>query len=199
MQTSSSAAGDRFVQWYTSQASADLYVRVTGIATTVADYSVDYEVQAATEIVGPTIGGGSRTISTIGQTTINTDLWVYDGTRTAIANAGNDDESVAGGGAGTTSQSLLTRSYGISTFYLAISRDNLANSLASPADDDQRNGNVLDFPGAVATTDDASTTPDLDVVIDGTLVQPVPVPPRQVVFISFSVTTPVDLLEFGVE
>jgi hypothetical protein len=51
----------------------------------------------------------------------------------------------------------------------------------------------------VATSDDATTAPDLDVVIDGTLLQPVTVPPRQVLFIRFSVATPVELLDFGIE
>jgi hypothetical protein len=199
LQSSGSAVGDKFVQWYTAQASADLYVRVTGVSTTTDDYTLDYEVTPVTEIVGPTINGGSRTITTVGQTVIDTDLWVYDAARLAIPNYGNDDESVAGGGSGTTSQSLLTRTYGTSTFFLVLSRSNLANSLASFTDDDQRNGVVLDFPGAVATSDDATTAPDLDVVIDGTLLQPVTVPPRQVLFIRFSVATPVELLDFGIE
>jgi len=53
--------------------------------------------------------------------------------------------------------------------------------------------------GAIATSDDASTAPDLDVTIDGTLLQPATIPPRQVVFISFSVTTPVELLDFAID
>jgi hypothetical protein len=126
-QTSSAATTPaRFIQWYTSQAAGTLFVRVTGTAATTANYSLDYDVTPVTELTGPTIQPGTRTITTVGQTAVDTELWVYDSTRTAIVDYGNDD--TAGGG---SAQSTLTRPYAGGTFHLALSSFNFANNLGA--------------------------------------------------------------------
>ncbi|WP_440223945.1 hypothetical protein ACQQ2N_01715 [Dokdonella sp. MW10] len=168
----------RFIQWYTSEVPADVYVRVGGGAATTADYRLDYEVTPVTEIAGPDTAGGELTVTTVGQTTTDTDLWIYNGARSAVPDYGNDD--ITGG-----SQSRLVRTYAAGTYYVAVSNWNLANNLGSPADDSYRSGNVLDFPGAIVNS---STTANLSVntSIAGTAVPATRAGPYDVVFIRFT-------------
>jgi len=189
-----------FVQWYTSQASADIYVRITGTVGTPADYMLDYDVQLAPEIaLGASLAGGSITVSTVGQTGEDTDLWVYDMNRAAIPDAGNDDEFN-----GATLQSTLTRTYPPTgaTYYVGISTFNMGNNLPSPADDDYRNGNVLDFPGAIANNV-AATNQDVDLLFTDSggphPVSATKVGAFDVVFVSFFVALPVELMDFQIE
>jgi len=185
-----------FVQWYTSQAPADIYVRIVGTGATTGDYMLDYEVTIAPELIVFLING-PITVSTVGQTSEDTDLWIYDFTRTAIPDWGNDDEFN-----GPTLQSTLTRNYPSNFFYVAISTYNTGNNLPSPADDDFRNGNVLDFPGAIANNV-TTTNQDVDLVFtdsDG----PHPLSATKVgafdvVFVAMAVAFPVELMDFEVE
>ena len=88
-------APPRFIQWYTSEAPGSLYVRVNGGAATTADYSLDYEVQPVAEVVTNLhLAPFTYTFTTVGQSApqTDTDLWIYDSTRTAIVGFGNDDE-----------------------------------------------------------------------------------------------------------
>lgn len=182
LQTSSAATTPaRFVQWYTSEASGDIYVRVAGVAATTSDYSLDYEVQPVTELAGPSLPQATATITTVGQSApqTDTDLWVYDASRQPIPTFGNDDEF------GTTSLgSALTRDYAGDVYYLAISNFNIANNQASPADDDFRTGVVMDFPGVIANS---STTVNLNLAsLIGGIAQPATkAGPYDVVFIRF--------------
>jgi len=179
----------RFVQWYTSQDPASLYVRVTGTATTTADYVLDYEVAPVAEIAGPVgITPGTITITTVGHTSTDTDLWVYDATRTALVGFGNDDEF------GTTAlQSKLDRDYAAGTYYLAISNFNLANDLGSPPDDDFVTGVVLDFPEALANSSTTVNLP-LNTAIAGNTVPATKFDPYEIVFIRFVVGAQVTFL-----
>ena len=187
----------RFVQWYTSQAPADIYVRIAGTPATTGDYMLDYEVTTAPEIGLGALVNGNITVSTVGQTGEDTDLWIYDMNRAAIPDWGNDDEFM-----GPTLQSTLTRNYQSGTFYVGISTFNMGNSLPSPADDDYRNGNVLDFPGAIANNV-TTTNQDVDLVftdING----PHPLSATKagafdVVFVSLSIIFPVELMDFQIE
>ena len=188
----------RMVQWYTSQTPAQIYVRIAGTGTTTSDYALDYEVTQVTEIdLVPSLINGNITVSTVGQTGEDTDLWIYDFNRAAIADWGNDDEFN-----GPTLQSTLTRNYPSTTFHVGISTYNMGNNLPSPADDDFRNGNVLDFPGAIANNV-TTTNQDVDLVftdING----PHPVSATKVgafdvVFVSLGVIFPVELMDFQIE
>lgn len=151
----------RFNQFYGfGNPSAELYYRVTGTAATTADYLATLET---TPVVPTSIGNfqqGPITISTVGQTTVDTDFWVYDSSFNAIAGYGNDDSSVFGGAPNNTGlQSFLQRSYAPGTYYIAISNFNLANNMASPNDERTPSGTVLDFPGFIANS---STTTNLN-------------------------------------
>ena len=161
VQTSSSTTTPpRFNAWYGFGKSEQLYYQVTGAAATTAPYT---STLTSTPVSATYLGifqPGNITIQTLGQTTTDTDFWVYDSNLNAIPGYGNDDESIAGGGGGTTLQGLLTRSYSNgSLYYLALTNFNLANNLASPPDEDFQLGSVLDFPNAVANS---STTTGLN-------------------------------------
>jgi hypothetical protein len=197
--SSAATVPPRFVQWYTSHAPADIYVRIAGTAATSANYTLDYEVQPVTEIEPPfSLAAGNITISTVGQTDTDTELWVYDENRSAIVDSGNDDEFN-----GTTLQSTLTRTYVPGqAYYLAISSYSTGNNLASPTDDDYRNGNVLDFAGAIANNV-TDTNQDVDLVLTDIL-GPHPVSATKagaydLVFVRFVVAFPVELMGFAVE
>ena len=196
-QTSSTVtAPPRFVQWYTSQAPGEIFVRVAGVAATVNDYSLDYEVQPVTEVAGPgSVTQGSITITSVGQGhTTDTDLWIYDPNRAAIPGFGNDDTI----GPPASLQSTLTRVYAPGTYYMAISNFQLANNLGSPPDDGFLTGIVMDFPGVVANS---SATINLNVAtsIGGTPTPATKLAQFDVVFVSFTVVVPVELMDFKIE
>lgn len=184
----------RFNEFYTSEASADVYYRVTGTASTTADYSVDYEVQPVTVLTGPTNLDAATpiTITTVGQGhTTDTDLWVYDASRVAIPGFGNDDEPTPS----TALQSRLTRTFTVGSYFLALTNFAFANNLASPPDDRFLTGNVLDFPG-VAANSSTATGLNVAVSIGGTAVPATKANPYEVVFVSFAVPTPVEIQSF---
>ncbi len=142
LQTSSSTtAPARFNQWYGFGKQEEIFYRVSGGTATTADYLATLETTPVTPISGPTTG-----------LVTDTDMWVYDSNFNPIPGFGNDDESVANGGTGITLQSRLTRNFTPGTYFLAVSRFNLANNQASPVDDDFRAGAVLDFPNALVNT-----------------------------------------------
>ncbi|MBL1149998.1 MAG: PEP-CTERM sorting domain-containing protein [Armatimonadetes bacterium] len=159
--TSTTTTPPRFNQWYGFGKGEQLYYRVTGTASTTANYTATLEKTAVTPTDLGTFQAGTIIISTIGQTTLDTDLWVYDGAFNAILGYGNDDESTNGGGTGATTQSILGRTYGAGRYYLAMSRFNLANNQGSPCDDDFRTGTMLDFADGVLSSSSTTTTVSL--------------------------------------
>lgn len=183
VQTSSTSTNPpRFIQWYTSELSADIYVRISGVAATTLDYELDYEVSAVAEVLGPSVAfPGSITITSVGQTTGDTDLWVYSPARVAIPGFGNDDQFNT-----TSLQSELIRNYGVGTFYLAISNFNVANNLGSPPDDDFQTAVVLDFPGAIANSS-TTVAVNCSVLIGGSPLALAKIEPFQVIFVRFTV------------
>ncbi len=192
---SSTTTPPRFVQWYGFGKQEQLYYRVTGTSTTTSPYLATHEVE---EILATDIGNfisGQIVITTLGQGhSSDTDLWLYDENLNAIVDAGNDDESVAGGGTGATLQSRLVRTLTPGTYYLAITNFNFANNLGSPADDDFRTGTVLDFPDAAINS---STTTGINVTFtisdEFTNSQQVPgtkTEPFQVLWFKFQLAAP---------
>ena len=147
-----------------------------------------------TEIAGPTNAAQSLIITTVGQTTTDTDMWVYNSARVAIANFGNDDEPAPG----TTLQSLLNRTYAPGAYHLSISNFQWANNLPAAPDDRFQNGGVLDFPGSIANSS-TTTALTLNPNIGGTPVPATKAGFFDVVFVSFTVVVPVELLDFQVE
>lgn len=153
IQTSSTATTPaRFNQWYTFGPAADIYYRVGGVAATTVAYSANYSQDVITPIAGPSVQPGSIRLNTIGAG-IDTDMWIYDSNFNPIALYGNDDSSVST----SLSTSDLTRNFAPGTYYVAVSRYNLAHNLASPGDDDFRTGGVLDFGGSVLGSSSTAT------------------------------------------
>jgi len=163
IQTSSTATTPaRFNQFYTFGAPTQMVYRVTGVATSTADYTATLETQTVTPTNIGTYVPGEITISTFNQGhTTDTDMWVYDSNFNAIRGYGNDDESVAGGtpGTGASLQSWLARNYAPGTYYLSLSNFSTANDQPAPSDDDFRTGTLMDFPGVIANS---STTAALN-------------------------------------
>lgn len=166
VQTSSTTTTPaRFVQWYTNGTAADLYVRVTGTASTTSDYVLDYDIEPVTIVTGPIgLEPGELTVTTVGQTTEDTDLWIYDGARMPIPDFGNDDTPAPS----TANQSTVTQDFDPGIYYVAVTNYNFANNLASPDNDRWRSGPVVDFPGILVNSSTSATVADVDTSIGGT-------------------------------
>ncbi len=156
----------RFIQWYANETPSRIYCRVQGLSTTTEPYTLTLErLDATPTVIANPIDAGPLFISSISQTSVDTDLWLYDASLNAITDAGNDDESAAGGGTGATTQSRLQRNLPAGTYILAIAPQNMANNLASPVDDDVRSRNVMDFPNAICTSSAVGGTQNFNFVI----------------------------------
>lgn len=162
IQTSSTATSPaRMNQWYGFGKGESMYYRITGTASTTANYAVEYSM---TQVAAMNLGmfmQGAITFTTMGTTTVDTDMWVYDANLNPITGYGNDDESINGGGPGTTLQSLLTRNYAQGVYYIALSSFSLTNNMGAACDDDFRTGALNDFGGSVLNNS-TTTLQDMD-------------------------------------
>jgi hypothetical protein len=185
-----------FVKWFANEQPSNVYFRIFGTSATSAPYSVVLQRFPVTVVQVPNpVDAGPVYISTIGQTLVNTDLWLYDANLNAIFDAGNDNETVASGGTGATQLSRLQRSLSPGTYILAISATNLANYLPSPEDDGNRNSPVMDSANAICTSTAIAGDTDLDFVIGNRCSgnsQSVSVTAQfmEVKFVSFTVAAP---------
>ncbi len=193
----SSTTTNRSVSWYGFGRGEEIYYRVTGGSTTTAPYDATLTTVAVTPLAGGSFAAGSVRFQTLGQTTVDTDIHLFDGTMTIIDDANNDDESVAEGGGGTTLQSMLTRTLAAGTYTLAIGRFNTATNDNAPATDDFRTGNVMDFPDGIACSSTVQGSPGADfdlLVTDSSGATAVPVvgpanTPYAVEFVRFTLTS----------
>lgn len=158
LQTSSTTSSPpRFVQWYANEQPSRLIYRVTGTTSTTSPYTVTLEREEVIPNVVPTpITAGGVFFSTIDQTTADTDIWVYDSGFNAIPLAGNDDNTVAGGGTGAGLTSYLQRYFAPGTYYLAVANYNLANDQPLPPIEERGPADpVTDFPNVLLTSSTA--------------------------------------------
>ena len=154
-----------FLQWYGFGRGEFITARITGAPQTSAPYNLTLSRETVTPIIiDAPVAAGSVTITTRGRTAADTDFWVYDANFFALTTFGNDDETAAGGGTGTSRQSIATRTLTDGVYYLAISDHNLANNFGSPSDDRFRIAAVLDSPGSIAQGDPDAAA-DLDFAI----------------------------------
>ena len=199
--SSTTSVPPRSNSWYGFGRGEELYYRVTGSATTTVNYNATLSTASVTPVVAPgTFLTGQITLSTVGQTTIDTDIHLFNSSLTIIDDGSNDDESVAEGGLGTALQSQLRRNLTAGTYYLAIGRYNIGTNDNSPGSDDFRTGNVLDFPNLIACSTSTTVTTggtDFDMTITDSTGTPVPVTvlgtantPYEVVFVQFTVADP---------
>ncbi len=140
----------RTVVWYGFGKEEELFYRATGTSSTTGAYTGTLSTTTVAPVVASgTIFAGAIEFRTQGTGTFapDSEIWLYDANLNAIAGAGNDDEFAT---SNLTSRMVRTLTPG--TYFMAVSRANLANNQASPADDDWRTGNVLDFPNAILTS-----------------------------------------------
>ena len=173
--TSTLSTPPRMNQWYANETPSRIIYRVTGAPATTAAYAATLTRDPVVPVIIPgTVSAGPVVISTIGSSVSNTEFWLYDANFNPIADAGNDDESIAGGGTGLTSQSRLPRTLAAGTYILAISLSNIANNLPAPTDDDVRSGTVMDFSNALVSSAVSVTPAALDFsIVHGTGTIPV--------------------------
>lgn len=134
-------ANSRMIQWYGFGKNEQLYVRVTGTASTTAPYSLELtRTVVAPVVMAGSASDGSITIARGPGNANNTDFWVYNSALAAITGYGNDDPS------------SLTRSYTPGTYYIAMSNTNVANNLASPPDEASSSQPVMDFADCIVNS-----------------------------------------------
>ncbi|MBL8857447.1 MAG: hypothetical protein JNL28_02945, partial [Planctomycetes bacterium] len=162
--TSTAGAIPRTNYWFGFGKQEEIYYRVGGTTTTTAAYTATLGTSTVTPVVVPgTFVGTSITISTIGQTTQDTELYVYDSNFNPMPGYHNDDE----GPGGATAQSRIIRPFPAGTYYLAVSDYNTCNNLSdSNGDEDFTTGLLLDFPDALVSADRETGPVDYDATID---------------------------------
>jgi|LakMenEpi03Aug12_release.lakeMendotaPanAssembly.Ray.scaffolds.fasta_scaffold03104_25 hypothetical protein len=174
--SSTTSVPPRMNAWYGFGKGEEMYYRVTGGTTTTANYLATLTTTTVTPIaVTGTFQSGPISISTVNQTTTDTDIALFDSNGNAVLEAGlgyanNDDEhcTIAGITSGVL-QSRMVRNLPAGTYYLGVSAYNGGTDKASPGDEGFMGGNVLDFPGTFASSSSSATASDRDVVItDGT-------------------------------
>jgi hypothetical protein len=140
-------AGSRTIVWFGFGKRERIFIRVTGTANTTAPYRVELTTTPITPVsFSSTISEGSITLERDFGNAANTDFWVYNAALFPIPGYGNDEPRT------------LTRPYSPGFYYVAYSNANTANDQPSPPDDLNRNGNVLDFPNAVANASTSTIT-----------------------------------------
>ncbi|MBK7875333.1 MAG: hypothetical protein IPJ77_06225 [Planctomycetes bacterium] len=170
LQTSGNTTNPPYlVQWYgASTSSSRIVYRVAGNATTTADYAATLSSSSVTPVVVPTaFTPGLITVSTIGTTTSDTEIYLYDAAFAPVPTAHNDD-------AGGTIQSRVARVLAPGTYYAAISNYNTANSNGDAnVDENYTGGAVLDFPNALSNSNVLANVTCDCTISDGVITTPV--------------------------
>lgn len=183
----------RFLQWYGFGRAEELFVRIDGVSTTVAPYQLTLSTVALTAPPLPVVlHAGQITFTTEGQGhSTDTEIKVYDATLHPIPGFANDDTPIALPGGGLQLQSTLQRTYTPGTYFLLLSRFNLADDQLTGADDDYQQGDVLDFPDLVlaSTTNVGSNVSFAVTDVAGTTAIPafLPASPYEILWYSFTV------------
>lgn len=171
VQVSIGGGSTHHVQWYGFGRQEELYVRVTGTASTLAPYALELETLALAETQLPVaLRSGTIEFSTVGQGhNTDTEIFVLDADRAAIPGFRNDD--APGGG---TKQSRLTRTFAPGSYTVAIARFNLADAELSGADDAYPLGPVLDFRDCLVSWSPSGSTDVSAAVVDALGSTPMP-------------------------
>ncbi len=188
--TATTVGTTKIIKWYgtgSSGAQQDMYVAITGTASSTTDYTLSLTCSTVTPITmaGGTLQPGNVSVrpDAATATALDTDWWVYDSTYSPIATFGHDDAD----------ETAISRSLGAGTYYIGLSNYNTANNQPSPADDTFRTGNVLDFPNVVAQSTTTNyptanmTASDGVVTVTGTGSR---ANPFEVAWYSFTVASP---------
>lgn len=152
---SSSTATGQFNQWYSFGRTGSLYYRVTGTATTTANYVATYAQTVITPVNLGSFAAGSITLTnTQLNSTQDTEILVYDSMLMPLAGFLNDDflDGTVTQTGGSNLNSLLTREFAPGIYFVAISNFNTADNRLSPADEGTASGTYLDFDGVTANS-----------------------------------------------
>ncbi|MBL9001953.1 MAG: proprotein convertase P-domain-containing protein [Phycisphaerae bacterium] len=145
------AAGTRVIQWYSNGGSDQIYVRVTGTASTTAPYTATLECLRI-DTLPPSDGGpvqigtfttGNITIGRGTGSTTDTDWWLYDQNVEPVPTFGLDDPSA----------NFVTRPLPPGRYYIAFTNFNFAsNQPSNHPEETFRSGAMLDFPNVWANS-----------------------------------------------
>lgn len=164
VQTTGTTTPPRMVQWYGFGKGESLYYRVQGATATTAAYQADLSMTPVAAVDLGSFQQGSFTLSTFGQTTTDTEMFLYDGNYNLLRS--NDDVPAAVSTSAFQSQIVDSLLPGV--HYLAISSFNTATNAAleSVATERSTTGNRLDFPDMLVRGSTAGALSDLDFTID---------------------------------
>jgi hypothetical protein len=146
----------RTAQWFSFGKGESLYTRVTGTTATTLDYTLTHSVTQVTPTNLGTFAAGTMTLKETG--TGDADFWVYDANLDPIPDFNADSGNPNGSGADT-----LIKTFGPGTYYWAVSYFNAGNNLGAGGDAFQT-GNVLDFPGAWASSSSSIAAGGISIV-----------------------------------
>ncbi|MEO6596523.1 MAG: immunoglobulin-like domain-containing protein, partial [Planctomycetota bacterium] len=145
----------RLIQWYGFGRSEQLYIRLVGTLASTAPYTLTLVTDS---VAAPDIPGafavGSIDISTIGLTTIDTEVHVFDQVLQELLDYQNDDPF-----AQTGFQCRLVRPFAAGTYYVAMGRYNLFSEFgtAGNAGGERTVSNSrMDFPGFIVASSAAT-------------------------------------------
>ncbi len=167
----STAGAARFNAWYGFGREEELFYRVQGTPSTSASYvSTLSTTTVAPLVITPALQAGIVTISTLGQTSADTEIYLFDADLRPIPGAHNDDEAQTG----MQLQSFLRRTLAPGAYFVALATFNTANdqSDASP-DETTLGGNLLDFPDQLANSSASFPTNVSFTLSDGVTLVPV--------------------------
>lgn len=171
---SSSAATmpPRFNRWFGFGRGEIVYYRVSGSVITTLPYVATHSVTSITPVlVSPPAQAGPITITTVGRTVVDTELFLFDQNFTLLR--WNDDDPTSM----TSLQSRIDVTLAPGTYYIAVSTFNTAifqatgNTPPNPPENLDRStvGPRLDFPDALVRTSLSGAAQDLDFgLIDAT-------------------------------
>jgi hypothetical protein len=163
--TSTTTTPPRFNQWYGFGKAEELYYRVNGTTATTAAYTATFSTSTVpfTAIAVPFESTNPITITTIGVTSNDTEIFVFDANLDALPGFSNDDDGPNGVGG---LQSELTRTFAPGTYYVAVTSFNSAWNHVSPPDDDIFAASpLMDFPGSLVRSSSGTTALDWDFAI----------------------------------
>ncbi len=159
LQTSSATTTPpRYNQWYSFGLGEELFYRVTGGAATTSDYVATLTRSVVTPVNLGTFAPGAFTFSTVGRTTADTEIGLYDSSFNPVSGFWSDDEPTPG----TTFQSIMSGTLTPGTYYLAVSTFNMANNNSNPASDRSQGSSVTDFGGWIMSSSATASGTDWD-------------------------------------
>jgi hypothetical protein len=148
--------------WFGFGKQEKMYVRIQGNGGPAAYTLTLSTVPMYVRWMDNTFQPGPITISTIGMTSVDTDLVLLDSNFDPVPGGTNDDEFPVG-----SKQSRLTRTLSAGVYYLGIAGGDVASGVVAPTDEGFPTGHLVDFPGAVVASSIA--TPSFPFTItDGT-------------------------------